>query len=113
MVLRADATHYQPISWDDTFSLIAHEVESWPRRTRRSFTHLENTERKSRLPTSSLCGIRHNNLPDCSNMCHEASAPPGLTNVLGFGKGHGQAEVLPRRSSFCRGHNPGTNHRGC
>ncbi|MDP3938606.1 MAG: FdhF/YdeP family oxidoreductase, partial [Deltaproteobacteria bacterium] len=51
-----------------------------------------------------------NNLPDCSNMCHESSGT-GLTEVIGVGKGTVSLEDFERADAiFIIGQNPGTNH---
>jgi anaerobic selenocysteine-containing dehydrogenase len=51
-----------------------------------------------------------NNLPDCSNLCHESSGV-GLTRAIGFGKGSVQLEDFEKADAiFVIGQNPGTNH---
>ncbi|MFB6350812.1 MAG: FdhF/YdeP family oxidoreductase, partial [Bradymonadaceae bacterium] len=51
-----------------------------------------------------------NNLPDCSNMCHESSGV-GLGEVIGIGKGTVQLEDFYEADAiFVIGQNPGTNH---
>ena len=51
-----------------------------------------------------------NNLPDCSNMCHESSAV-ALTEAIGFGKGSVTVEDVTEADLIViAGQNPGTNH---
>jgi molybdopterin-dependent oxidoreductase alpha subunit len=51
-----------------------------------------------------------NNLPDCSNMCHESSGV-AMTEVLGIGKGTATLEDMESTELiFIFGNNPGTNH---
>src|SRR5678815_2778016 len=51
-----------------------------------------------------------NNLPDCSNMCHESSGF-GLTRTIGVGKGTVTLEDFALADAiFVIGQNPGTNH---
>ena len=51
-----------------------------------------------------------NNLPDCSNMCHESSGS-ALTETIGIGKGSVSLDDLYGADLiFVVGQNPGTNH---
>jgi molybdopterin-dependent oxidoreductase alpha subunit len=51
-----------------------------------------------------------NNLPDCSNMCHESSGV-AMTESLGIGKGVATLEDMESSELiFIFGNNPGTNH---
>ncbi|MGH9882563.1 MAG: molybdopterin-dependent oxidoreductase, partial [Pyrinomonadaceae bacterium] len=51
-----------------------------------------------------------NNLPDCSNMCHESSGS-ALTETIGVGKGSVTLEDFELAEAiFVSGQNPGTNH---
>ena len=111
MVLRAGAAHYEPISWDDAFSLLATELHALSSPNEATFyTSGKATNEAAFAYQLFVRQFGTNNLPDCSNMCHEASGT-ALTNVLGFGKGtvkledFGKAQLI-----FVVGHNPGTNH---
>ena len=51
-----------------------------------------------------------NNLPDCSNMCHESSGT-GLSEMIGVGKGTvSLADFELADLILVIGQNPGTNH---
>ena len=51
-----------------------------------------------------------NNLPDCSNMCHESSGV-AMVETLGVGKGTATLEDMESSELiFIFGNNPGTNH---
>src|SRR5213079_11630 len=51
-----------------------------------------------------------NNLPDCSNMCHESSGV-ALNESIGIGKGCVKMEDFEKADGiFILGQNPGTNH---
>jgi len=51
-----------------------------------------------------------NNLPDCSNMCHESSGA-ALTETIGIGKGTVTLNDFELAEAiFIIGQNPGTNH---
>jgi molybdopterin-dependent oxidoreductase alpha subunit len=111
MVLRAGATHYQPISWDESFALIARELNVLSSPNEAMFYTSGKAPNEVAFAYQLFARqFGTNNLPDCSNMCHEASGT-ALTNVLGFGKGtvklddFGKAQLI-----FIVGHNPGTNH---
>ena len=55
-------------------------------------------------------GLGTNNLPDCSNMCHESSGS-ALTETLGIGKGTVSIEDIHQADLLIvAGQNPGTNH---
>ena len=111
MVLRAGATHYEPISWDDALKLIADELHALASPDEACFyTSGKATNEAAFAFQLFTRQFGTNNMPDCSNMCHEASGA-GLRRSLGFGKGtvlledFAQAELI-----FIVGHNPGTNH---
>ncbi|BBO31439.1 FdhF/YdeP family oxidoreductase [Lacipirellula parvula] len=111
MVLRTGATHYQPISWADAFALIADELNALASPNEASFyTSGKATNEAAFAYQLFVRQFGTNNLPDCSNMCHEASGT-ALNHVLGFGKGTVKLEDIARaKLIFNVGHNPGTNH---
>ncbi|MBL9162770.1 MAG: FdhF/YdeP family oxidoreductase [Planctomycetaceae bacterium] len=111
MVLRAGATHYQPIPWEEAFSLIAAELNALASPNEASFyTSGKATNEAAFAYQLFVRQFGTNNLPDCSNMCHEASGT-ALNNVLGFGKGTVKLEDFAKaKQIFVVGHNPGTNH---
>jgi molybdopterin-dependent oxidoreductase alpha subunit len=111
MVLRAGATHYEPIGWNDAFALIAQELKALDSPDEASFYTSGRTSNEAAFVYQLL--VRRfgtNNLPDCSNMCHESSGF-ALKESIGVGKGtvtlhdFDQAEAI-----FIIGQNPGTNH---
>ncbi|MEI8053383.1 MAG: FdhF/YdeP family oxidoreductase [Bacteroidota bacterium] len=109
--LRKEATHYEPISWDDAFTIIAknlHELDSPDEAV--FYTSGRTSNEAAFLYQLFVREFGTNNLPDCSNMCHESSGV-ALTESLGIGKGSVtledfyEAEVI-----IILGQNPGTNH---
>ena len=111
MVLRADATHYEPISWELAFSLVAKELHALASPHEASFYTSGRTSNEAAFLYQLF--VRYfgtNNLPDCSNMCHESSGF-ALKETIGVGKGtvtlhdFDQADAI-----FIVGQNPGTNH---
>jgi molybdopterin-dependent oxidoreductase alpha subunit len=111
MVRRPGSDHYQPISWDDAFALIAEELEALASPNEASFY----TSGRASNEAAFMYGLfarqlGTNNLPDCSNMCHESSGL-GLTESIGIGKSTVKIEDFSHADSiFIIGQNPGTCH---
>jgi molybdopterin-dependent oxidoreductase alpha subunit len=111
MVKRPGATHYEPISWDDAFTLMADELNSLASPDEAMFyvSGRLNNEAAFLLQTFARA-YGTNNLPDCSNMCHESSGS-ALGETLGIGKGSVQLEdIYDADLVLVVGQNPGTNH---
>jgi molybdopterin-dependent oxidoreductase alpha subunit len=111
MYLPEGAEHYEPISWDQAFDLIAKKLKSLPSPDKAIFyTSGRTSNEAAYLYQLFIRAFGTNNLPDCSNMCHESSGM-GLSQTLGIGKGSvtlsdlHEAEVI-----LVMGQNPGTNH---
>ncbi|GGG38583.1 FdhF/YdeP family oxidoreductase [Hymenobacter glacieicola] len=111
MVKRPGDNHYSPIAWQDAFQLVADNLNAL------DSPHEALFYTSGKVPNepaflfqlfAKLLGT--NNLPDCSNMCHESSGA-ALSPTLGLGKGSvtlndiHEAEVI-----LVIGQNPGTNH---
>ncbi len=111
MVLRPDSTHYEPISWDDAFTLIADELNALASPDEAIFYTSGRTSNEAAfLYQLFVRQFGTNNLPDCSNMCHESSGR-ALTDTIGIGKGTVQIEdFLKADLILLIGQNPGTNH---
>ncbi len=111
MVKRAGATHYEPIGWDEAFGLIADELNGLDSPDEAMFytSGRLNNEAAFLLQLFSRA-YGTNNLPDCSNMCHESSGS-GLGETLGIGKGSVSLDDIHESDLvFVVGQNPGTNH---
>ena len=111
MVRRSNATHYEPISWPEAFTLIADELNSLDSPDQACFyTSGKTTNEPAFLLQLFARQLGTNNLPDCSNMCHESSGV-ALTETLGIGKGVATLEDMESTELiFIFGNNPGTNH---
>ena len=111
MVLRAGATHYAPITWDDAFALIAQELRALPTADAAAFYTSGRTSNEAAFLWQLFARqFGTNNLPDCSNMCHESSGV-ALSETLGIGKGTVKLEDFEKADAiFVIGQNPGTNH---
>ena len=111
MIKRPGGSHYEPIAWDDAFSEIAHQL------------HLLDSPDEAIFYTSGRTGneaaflyqlmVRSygtNNLPDCSNMCHEPTSF-ALGRSIGIGKGSVQMDDFALADVILVvGQNPGSNH---
>jgi molybdopterin-dependent oxidoreductase alpha subunit len=111
MVRRPNKTHYEPISWADAFAMIAEELNSLDSPDQASFyTSGKTTNEPAFLLQLFARQLGTNNLPDCSNMCHESSGV-AMVETLGVGKGAATLEDMESSELiFIFGNNPGTNH---
>ena len=111
MYLPAGADKYEEISWDDAFAKIGNYLKSLNDPNEAIFYTSGRTSNEAAF----LYGLfvrmyGTNNLPDCSNMCHESSGK-GLSETLGVGKGSVTLEDLHEAEVIMiMGQNPGTNH---
>jgi molybdopterin-dependent oxidoreductase alpha subunit len=111
MVLSRGATHYEPICWDKAFELIAGELNALDHPDEAIFYTSGRTSNEAAfLYQLFVRQFGTNNLPDCSNMCHESSGW-ALTETIGAGKGTVTLEDFElAQAIFVIGQNPGTNH---
>src|SRR6204780_391164 len=111
MVRYANATHYQPITWPEAFKMIADQLNSLDSPDQASFyTSGKTTNEPAFLLQLFARQFGTNNLPDCSNMCHESSGV-SMVETLGVGKGAATLEDMENTELiFIFGNNPGTNH---
>lgn len=111
MILRAGCDHYEPISWDDTFAVIANELNSLTSPDQAIFYTSGRTSNEAAfLYQLFVRQFGTNNLPDCSNMCHESSGL-ALREVIGVGKGTVKLDDFDLADTILIiGQNPGTNH---
>lgn len=111
MVLRPGATHYAPIEWDDAYRLIADHLHDLASPDEAVFYTSGRTSNEDAFLYQLLVrSFGTNNLPDCSNMCHESSGT-ALTDSIGIGKGSVTVDdVVHADVILIAGQNPGTNH---
>ena len=111
MVRRAGSDHYEAISWEDAFTLIGEELGRLDSPDDAVFYTSGRTSNEAAfLYQLFVREYGTNNLPDCSNMCHESSGV-GLGEVIGVGKGTVLLEDFDEADAiFVIGQNPGTNH---
>ena len=111
MIRHPNATHYQPVTWPEAFTMIANELNHLDSPDQASFyTSGKTTNEPAFLLQLFARQFGTNNLPDCSNMCHESSGV-AMVETLGIGKGSATLEDMETTDLiFIFGNNPGTNH---
>ena len=111
MIIRQDSNYYQPISWEDAFDVIADNIVSLENPDEAIFYTSGRTSNEAAFLWQLLARrIGTNNLPDCSNMCHESSGV-ALSESIGIGKGTVTLEDFNSADLIIVvGQNPGTNH---
>ena len=110
MVKRPGSDHYEPIGWDGAFDLLAEELQRLDSPDEALFyTSGRLSNEAAFLLQLFARALGTNNLPDCSNMCHESSGA-GLSETLGIGKGSVSLDDLEHADLVIAvGLNPGTN----
>lgn len=111
MLLHEGASHYEPVSWEDAFSIVAEELQALESPDEALFyTSGRASNEAAFLYQLFVRAFGTNNLPDCSNMCHESSGL-ALKDAIGVGKGTVTLDdFLAADVILCIGQNPGTNH---
>lgn len=107
----AGDTHYRPVSWESAFQIIADHLHKCNNPDEAVFYTSGRTSNEAAfLYQLFVRQFGTNNLPDCSNMCHESSGV-ALTESLGIGKGSVTLEdFYSAEVIIILGQNPGTNH---
>ena len=107
----AGSDHYQPIDWDAAFALVAQRLHALPTPDAAAFYTSGRTSNEAAfLYQLMVRRFGTNNLPDCSNMCHESSGA-ALAHSIGIGKGTVLLEDFYEADLIMVvGQNPGTNH---
>lgn len=111
MILREGADHYEPITWDEAFRVAGEHLKSPADPCSAAFYTSGRTSNEAAFLYQLFVRLHgSNNLPDCSNMCHESSGA-GLGQSIGIGKGTVTLEDFEKADAiFIAGQNPGTNH---
>jgi formate dehydrogenase major subunit len=107
----AGEDHYRPVSWEEAFRIVGDKLKSLDSPDAAAFYTSGRTSNEAAfLYQLFVRGFGTNNLPDCSNMCHESSGW-GLGQTIGVGKAtvsfddYAHADLI-----IIMGQNPGTNH---
>lgn len=111
MFLPEGSDHYQDITWDRAFAKIAEHLNGLKSPDEAIFYTSGRTSNEAAfLYQLFVREYGTNNMPDCSNMCHESSGV-ALTDSLGIGKGSVKLEdFYDTEVILILGQNPGTNH---
>jgi len=111
MYLDKDSNHYTPISWDEALTKVSDKLKSLDSPNKAVFYTSGRTSNEAAfLYQAFIRSYGTNNLPDCSNMCHESSGK-GLGSTIGIGKGTVRLEDFYHSDLILViGQNPGTNH---
>jgi formate dehydrogenase major subunit len=108
---KAGEDHYRPVSWDQAFSIIADKLTSLPDPNQAAFYTSGRTSNEAAfLYQLFIRAYGTNNLPDCSNMCHESSGW-AMGQTIGVGKATVSYDDFAKADLIIiMGQNPGTNH---
>ncbi|GAC69043.1 FdhF/YdeP family oxidoreductase [Gordonia soli] len=111
MYLAPGDTHYRPVDWDEANRLIAAEFAAMTTPDEAVFYTSGRTSNEAAFLYQLFArSVGTNNLPDCSNMCHESSGT-ALGDAIGIGKGSVTVPDLEVADLIIiAGQNPGTNH---
>ncbi len=111
MILKEGSDYYEEISWNDAFSLVGKELNNLKSPDEAIFYTSGRTSNEAAfLYQLFVRQFGTNNLPDCSNMCHESSGA-ALSETLGIGKGSVTLDDFNHADLvIVIGQNPGTNH---
>ena len=109
--LAEGADHYRPVTWERAFAIVAEELTALDSPDEAVFYTSGRTSNEAAFLFQLFAReFGTNNLPDCSNMCHESSGS-ALTETIGVGKGSVSLEDLHQADLIIiAGQNPGTNH---
>jgi molybdopterin-dependent oxidoreductase alpha subunit len=111
MYLAEGGTHYEPVTWERAFDIVAEEIAALASPDEALFYTSGRTSNEAAFLYQLFARqLGTNNLPDCSNMCHESSGS-ALNETIGIGKGSVLLEDLYKADLIIvAGQNPGTNH---
>ncbi|MGW0141668.1 FdhF/YdeP family oxidoreductase [Streptomyces calvus] len=111
MYLPEGGDHYEPVTWERAFDIVAEEIDGLSSPDEAVFYTSGRTSNEAAFLYQLFAReLGTNNLPDCSNMCHESSGS-ALSETIGVGKGSVLLEDLYRADLIVvAGQNPGTNH---
>jgi len=111
MIVRENETHYSPISWSEANAIIGKELNALNNPNEAAFYTSGRTSNEAAFLYQLFVRMYGtNNLPDCSNMCHESSGV-ALSKTVGIGKGSVTLDDLYKAEVILIfGQNPATNH---
>ncbi|MGN6445603.1 FdhF/YdeP family oxidoreductase [Amnibacterium sp.] len=110
MLLEEGDTHYRPVTWDRAFDVVKEEIDRLDSPDEAVFYTSGRTSNEAAFVYQLFVrSLGTNNLPDCSNMCHE-STTRALTQTIGIGKASVSIDDIEHADLIIiAGQNPGTN----
>jgi len=107
----AGQNHYRPVSWDDAFSIIARKLNGLDSPDQAAFYTSGRTANETAFIYQLFVrAFGTNNLPDCSNMCHESTGY-AMGQTIGIGKSTvSYGDFAKADLVIIMGQNPGSNH---
>lgn len=111
MILKEGKSYYEAIGWEEAFLFIANQLNALNSPDEAIFYTSGRTSNEAAfLYQLFVRQFGTNNMPDCSNMCHESSGV-ALSETVGIGKGSVTLEDFEKAEVIIViGQNPGTNH---
>ena len=111
MILRPGSTHYEETTWDEANKIIGENLNALISPNDAAFYTSGRTSNEAAFLYQLFVRMYGtNNLPDCSNMCHESSGV-ALSRTVGIGKGSVTLDDLYKSDLILIfGQNPATNH---
>ena len=111
LLLRPGSRYYEVIDYKKAFALVAEALHALDSPNEAIFYTSGRTSNEAAfLYQLFVRAFGTNNLPDCSNMCHESSGV-GLGQTVGIGKGSVTLDDIHEADTIIvMGQNPGTNH---
>ncbi len=111
VIRRAGSDYYEAISWEHAYQMIADHLQGLDDPNQAVFyTSGKASNEAAFLYQLFVRQYGTNNLPDCSNMCHESTGV-ALAETTGIGKGSVKLEDFYIADLvIVIGQNPGTNH---
>ncbi len=111
MYIGPGESNYSPISWEKSLKIISRKINSLASPNRAVFYTSGRTSNEAAFLYQAFVRLLGtNNMPDCSNMCHESSGK-ALEPTIGIGKGTVTLDDFNHADTILViGQNPGTNH---
>ena len=111
LFLKEGSDHYEEIDWESAFQIIASSISKSDNPDDNVFYTSGRASNEAAFLWGTLARqVGTNNLPDCSNMCHESSGV-ALSGSIGIGKGTVKLSCFEEADLILViGQNPGTNH---
>ena len=107
----AGKDHYEPVSWDKAIQIIADKLKGLDSPNEAAFYTSGRTANETAFAYQLFVrAFGTNNLPDCSNMCHESTGL-AMGQTIGIGKNTvSYGDFRKADLIIIMGQNPGTNH---